>query len=148
MAITRSTDGLLYLIYSVYVLVQNRTPGFKIRDCHSPPPRGLEEDLYVMANLLPAPMSPSLAQSQPSQSGTKLPPSFDFEKRKRWADLLLTELVDNVPFVLSSTSKIWFCGVAVTEILGWKDIDLIDLDFTDLIESACCISCLFLLRGL
>ncbi|KAF8911037.1 hypothetical protein CPB84DRAFT_1763187 [Gymnopilus junonius] len=80
------------------------------------------------------PPSPAQAQVAPQSLGTKPPPSYDFEKRKRWADLLLTEFVDNVPFILSSTCKIWFCGVAVVEILGWRDTDLVDLDFIDLIE--------------
>ncbi len=60
------------------------------------------------------------------------PPAFEFPKRKRWADLLLTELVDDVAFVLSPSYRIMYCGTAVTELLGWKDVELSDLDFLDL----------------
>lgn len=66
--------------------------------------------------------------------GARLPPTYEFSKRKRWGDLLLTELVDDVAFVLSPNYKILYCGPAVTELLGWRDIDLSDLDFTDLVE--------------
>lgn len=80
----------------------------------------------------------STATSQhpvPSQPlGVRSPPAFEFPKRKRWADLLLTELVDDVAFVLSPSYKIMYCGTAVTELLGWKDIGLSDLDFLDLVS--------------
>lgn len=66
----------------------------------------------------------------------KQTPPFEFPKRKRWADLLLTEMFDDVAFVLSEDSKILFCGLSITEILGWKDVDLIDLDFFDLVDRA------------
>ncbi|KAF8965217.1 hypothetical protein BDZ97DRAFT_1812751 [Flammula alnicola] len=82
----------------------------------------------------------STAVTQPhgtsSSLGTRSPPIYEFPKRKRWADLLLTELVDDVAFVLSPSYKILYCGAAVTELLGWRDVDLLDLDFADLIDSA------------
>ncbi|KAF4615193.1 hypothetical protein D9613_003130 [Agrocybe pediades] len=67
---------------------------------------------------------------------TKSPPAFEFPKRKRWADLLVSELVDNIAFVISPTCKIWFCAAPVTELLGWRDTDLIDLDFLDLLDES------------
>ncbi|PPQ93231.1 hypothetical protein CVT25_015229 [Psilocybe cyanescens] len=71
----------------------------------------------------------------PHALGAKPPSVYEFPKRKRWADLLVTELVDNIVFVLSPSCKIWFCGAAVTEILGWKENELVDCDFMDLIDS-------------
>jgi len=62
------------------------------------------------------------------------PQTYDFTKRKRWADLLLTELVDNIALVLSVSGKILYCGKAVTELLGWRDVDLVDVDFVNLID--------------
>jgi len=72
--------------------------------------------------------------AQPSSSGTKSSLGYEFPKRKRWADLILTELVDVIVFIVSPTRRILYCGAAITEILGWRDIDLIDLDFSELID--------------
>jgi len=63
------------------------------------------------------------------------PQTYDFTKRKRWADLLLTELVDNIALVLSVGGKVLYCGKAVTELLGWRDVDLVDVDFVNLVDS-------------
>ncbi|KAG9318635.1 white collar 2 type of transcription factor [Chiua virens] len=60
--------------------------------------------------------------------------TFEFTKRKRWADLLIHELSDAIVFVLSSDAHIWFCGRAVWELLGWSDTELIDRPFTDLVN--------------
>ncbi|KJA27144.1 hypothetical protein HYPSUDRAFT_198430 [Hypholoma sublateritium FD-334 SS-4] len=80
-------------------------------------------------------MSTATQHPGPSQpQGVRSPPAFEFPKRKRWADLLLTELVDDVAFVLSPSYKIMYCGTAVTELLGWKDIGLSDWDFLDLVS--------------
>jgi len=61
-------------------------------------------------------------------------PIFEFTKRKRWADLLIKELADAIILILSPTRKILYCGTAVTELLGWKDEELIDGDLMDLIN--------------
>lgn len=60
--------------------------------------------------------------------------TFEFTKRKRWADLLIHELSEAIIFILSSDAKIWFCGRAVAELLGWSDAELIDRPFTDLVN--------------
>ncbi|RDX56426.1 GATA-domain-containing protein [Lentinus brumalis] len=62
-------------------------------------------------------------------------PVFEFTKRKRWADLLITELNDTVIFVLSETCQVWYCGNAVTELLGWRDDELVDADLIDLMNA-------------
>lgn len=78
------------------------------------------------------------SMSTTSGAGQAQPPSktYDFTKRKRWADLLLTELVDNIPFILSVAGKILYCGNAVTELLGWKDVELLDINFMQLVDCA------------
>ncbi|KAF9038814.1 hypothetical protein BDZ89DRAFT_1129573 [Hymenopellis radicata] len=63
--------------------------------------------------------------------------AFTFEftkrKRKRWVDLLITELADTIIIVLSTDCKILYCGTSVHERLGWRDADLLNRDFGDLI---------------
>ncbi|KAI0822720.1 hypothetical protein BC628DRAFT_1326521 [Trametes gibbosa] len=68
-------------------------------------------------------------------SPTKEIPVFEFTKRKRWADLLVTELNDTIILVLSETCQVWYCGSAVTELLGWRDDELVDGDFVDLMNA-------------
>jgi hypothetical protein len=63
-------------------------------------------------------------------------PSFEFGKRKRWADLVITELVDVLLLVLSPQGKVLYCGNGLKDLLGWKDTDLIDYDFADLLNGA------------
>ena len=68
-------------------------------------------------------------------SAQKPAPTFEFTKRKRWAELLISELPDAIAFVLSPTCKILYCGTAVKEILGWNDEELVDGDLLDLMNS-------------
>lgn len=70
-----------------------------------------------------------------SSSNQQRPPlSFEFTKRKRWADLLITELTDNLILVLSPSCKILYCGTAVTDLLGWKDTELVDCNFLSIVD--------------
>ncbi|KAJ7685561.1 white collar 2 type of transcription factor [Mycena polygramma] len=62
-------------------------------------------------------------------------PTFEFGKRKRWADLVITELVDVLLLVLSPQGKVLYCGNGLKGLLGWKDTDLIDYDFIDLLNA-------------
>ncbi|KAJ6525459.1 white collar 2 type of transcription factor [Mycena vulgaris] len=62
-------------------------------------------------------------------------PSFEFGKRKRWADLVITELVDVLLLVLSPQGKVLYCGNGLKGLLGWNDTDLIDFDFADLLNA-------------
>jgi len=61
-------------------------------------------------------------------------PTFEFTKRKRWADLLITELTEAIILILSTQCQILYCGAAVKELLGWRDEDLIDTEFLDLVN--------------
>ncbi|KAJ7766816.1 white collar 2 type of transcription factor [Mycena metata] len=61
--------------------------------------------------------------------------NFEFGKRKRWADLVITELVDVLLLVLSPQGKVLYCGNGLKGLLGWQDADLIDYDFADLLNA-------------
>ena len=63
-------------------------------------------------------------------------PTFEFTKRKRWADLLITELTEAIILILSTQCQILYCSAAVKELLGWRDEDLIDAEFLDLVNGA------------
>ncbi|ETW86160.1 hypothetical protein HETIRDRAFT_239856, partial [Heterobasidion irregulare TC 32-1] len=60
---------------------------------------------------------------------------FEFMKRKRWADLLISELSEAIILVLSASCKVLFCGHAVQELLGWKDEELVDGDLIELMNA-------------
>lgn len=76
----------------------------------------------------------SVAQNHTGSALPKPPLTFEFTKRKRWADLLITELVDVIVFILSPAYKVLYCGTAITELLGWKDVDIMDSDFNDIMN--------------
>ena len=88
------------------------------------------------------------SSSQLAQQKSPLP-TYEFTKRKRWADLLMTELVDNVTFVLSPIGNVLYCGPAVTEILGWKNNELLDINFIELVDGVFfCIDWTFLTESI
>src|ERR1700761_2970365 len=78
-------------------------------------------------------VGPSSRPVQLQQSQQSVQP-WEFTRRKRWADLLVTELSEAIVLVLSSRRKVLFCNPAVREILGWQDEELIDRDFKDLVN--------------
>jgi PAS domain-containing protein len=61
---------------------------------------------------------------------------FDFTKRKRWADLLITELTEVIMLVLSDTGVVWYCGPAVEDLLGWTDEEVVDMNFCEVMNGA------------
>jgi len=68
-------------------------------------------------------------------SAQKLPITFEFTKRKRWASLLIKEIADAIILILSPSCKVMYCGMAVTELLGWRDEELIDHSLMGLINA-------------
>jgi PAS domain-containing protein len=76
--------------------------------------------------------------SAASQTNTISNPlsTFEFTKRKRWADILVTGLTDVIIFVLSPEGKVLYCGTAVNELLGWNETDILDLRLDDFIIGA------------
>lgn len=73
-------------------------------------------------------------QLQPNQQ--PLSP-WEFTRRKRWADLLMSELSEAIVLILSPRHKVLFCNPTVREILGWQNGELIDRDLTDLVNGLC-----------
>jgi len=74
--------------------------------------------------------------SHANQAGSNPQKTFDFLKRKRWAELLVTELADAVNFVLSTSGTVLYCGPAFTELTGWRDTDLLDRDILEVVIRA------------
>ncbi|KAK7040897.1 white collar 2 type of transcription factor [Paramarasmius palmivorus] len=79
--------------------------------------------------------APSTSTHPISSSPSTNNGTFEFTKRKRWADLLVTEIADANLFILSSSFRILYCGGAVTELLGWREVDIVDHDFGDIVSS-------------
>jgi hypothetical protein len=73
-----------------------------------------------------------MSTSASSQKQQKL--TFEFTKRKRWADLLVGELAETVVLILSSKAKVLFCSTAVNEVLGWKDEEFVDRHILEFIS--------------
>ncbi|KAL4248834.1 Plant GATA Transcription Factor [Abortiporus biennis] len=72
----------------------------------------------------------SNASSSTLQTASSKPKEvFEFTKRKRWADLLITELSEAIILVLNVSGRVWYCGNSVHELLGWRDEELVDKDF-------------------
>ncbi|KAF7986533.1 hypothetical protein HWV62_26246 [Athelia sp. TMB] len=86
----------------------------------------------------PHPMMATSQNAPAGPSNIRPPSSFEFTKRKKYADLLISELTDSIQLILSAQGKVLFCSPAVTELLGWRDEDLIDRDFVELINSEDC----------
>ena len=78
-------------------------------------------------------MSTTVASSSSSKSGN----TFDFTKRKKFSNLLITEVAEAIVFVLSTDCEVLFCGTAVTELLGWKDEDIMNGDLIKFMNGEC-----------
>jgi len=59
---------------------------------------------------------------------------FEFTRRKRWADTLVSEAPDLAIFILSKTGTIWYTGPAVVHLLGWKVGELIDKNMAHILN--------------
>ena len=98
------------------------------------------DEHYLYALALPSftpSISPMNAVASPSsrpQSSTLPTPPWEFTRRKRWADLIVTELSEAIVLVLSPGRKVLYCNPSVREMLGWQDDDLVDMDFTELVN--------------
>ena len=67
-------------------------------------------------------------------------PIFEFTKRKRWADLLVTQLSEAILLMLSPQMNVLYCGSAVWALLGWQDHEWVDkclLEFMNCTSSLC-----------
>ncbi|KAG6851282.1 hypothetical protein H0H93_011718 [Arthromyces matolae] len=69
------------------------------------------------------------------QAAAGAPKTFEFTKRKRWADLLVTDLADGINLIISETFTILYCAPSFTEITGWKNADILECDFLQLLST-------------
>ena len=78
----------------------------------------------------------------PTQQGLRQ--IFEFTRRKKWQDILLSELPDTVLFVLDVHRVIQYANPGATEALGWDVEEMVDKDVLDFINSASLIASFFL----
>lgn len=88
---------------------------------------------------LPRPVHSGGQTAAASASTSK--PVFEFTKRKKWDDLLLSEIHLTILFILSlssqqSSSKILFTGYnsALSDVLGYNETELVDSAFGDIMN--------------
>ncbi|KAF5380853.1 hypothetical protein D9615_004102 [Tricholomella constricta] len=86
-------------------------------------------------NLTPS-LPPLTATFSPMQAGPSTPKTFEFTKRKRWADLLAIELADGINLILSASCTVLYCAPAITDITGWKEPDILDHDFLEIVATS------------
>ncbi|KAH7343338.1 hypothetical protein B0J17DRAFT_625058 [Rhizoctonia solani] len=55
---------------------------------------------------------------------SKPPGVFEFTKRKKWADILVSELSGTVLLVLNNSDNILWASPAILELLGWRDDEI------------------------
>ena len=75
-------------------------------------------DIYVQQEIEGEAESSSSPTASMQSSSQLYPPSpllsaFEFTKRKRWADLLITELTEAIILILSTQCQILYCSAAV-----------------------------------
>ncbi|KAL5489977.1 WC2 [Sanghuangporus weigelae] len=81
--------------------------------------------------------SPALAPSEPrqqSQQPQRQAQVFEFTKRKKWADILISELPDTVTLILDTDGLIQYVAPNVTEVLGWEVEELSERDVLDIVN--------------
>ena len=59
---------------------------------------------------------------------------FEFTKRKRWADVLVSELVNVAILVLSQTGSIMHADAAAHTVTGYSEDQLLGKNFSDIIH--------------
>jgi PAS domain S-box-containing protein len=65
---------------------------------------------------------------------TKSHAVFEFTKRKRWADVLISELVNVAVLVFSQTGDIIHADAAVHAVTGYSEDQLIGKNFSDILQ--------------
>ncbi|EJD53150.1 GATA-domain-containing protein [Auricularia subglabra TFB-10046 SS5] len=59
------------------------------------------------------------------------PAVFDFTRRKKWQDILVTEVSGCMTVVLSLQGKVLFATRSVREILGYRETDIVDTNISE-----------------
>ncbi|KAG8743966.1 blue light receptor [Ceratobasidium sp. 414] len=65
---------------------------------------------------------------------TKPPPVFEFTKRKKWADILISELSGSLLLILNPSAHILWASPAIAEQLGWRDEELLERPIRDILH--------------
>jgi PAS domain S-box-containing protein len=69
---------------------------------------------------------------------TKSHAVFEFTKRKRWADVLVSELVNVAILVFSQTGAIIHADAAVHTVTGYSEDQLLGKNFSDILHGQFC----------
>ena len=86
--------------------------------------------------VLPPPPASSTTPVAPAPAAPRVPASFEFTRRKRWADLLINELSEGIILALNISGRILFCSHSSLELLGWRDDELVDHDISQIMHRA------------
>lgn len=76
----------------------------------------------------------ALTPHTPHTVSSKPPPVFEFTKRKKWADILISELSGSVLFILNPAANLLWASPAIAELLGWRDDELLERPIKDLLH--------------
>ncbi|CAE6469402.1 unnamed protein product [Rhizoctonia solani] len=71
-------------------------------------------------------MSLTALPQHPHTMASKPPGVFEFTKRKKWADILVSELSGTVLLVLNNSDNVLWASPAILELLGWRDDEIIE----------------------
>ncbi|KAJ1309113.1 hypothetical protein OPQ81_004790 [Rhizoctonia solani] len=79
-------------------------------------------------------MSLAALPQHPQTMSSKPPGVFEFTKRKKWADILISELSGSVLLVLNSADNILWASPAILELLGWRDDEIVERPLRDFLH--------------
>ncbi|CUA69058.1 White collar 2 protein [Rhizoctonia solani] len=65
---------------------------------------------------------------------SKPPGVFEFTKRKKWADILISELSGSALLVLNNTDNVLWASPAILELLGWRDDEIVERPFREFLH--------------
>ncbi|KAG8732962.1 blue light receptor [Ceratobasidium sp. 423] len=79
-------------------------------------------------------MSLTALPQHPHSMASKPPGVFEFTKRKKWADILISELSGSVLLILNNADNILWASPAILELLGWRDEEIIEQPFCEFLH--------------
>lgn len=92
---------------------------------------GLRQRLGDSTTASNAMVASNRSTANPHASSASSNAVFEFTRRKKWADLLITELSGTLILVLSTSGEVLYCGAAAVELLGWKEEEVIDTELAN-----------------
>ncbi|CAE6354893.1 unnamed protein product [Rhizoctonia solani] len=79
-------------------------------------------------------MSLTALPQHPHNMASKPPGVFEFTKRKKWADILISELSGSVLVVLNNADNILWASSAILELLGWREEEITERPFREFLH--------------